>query len=387
MDKTKIMQKSLFSLALVFLLNWAGTAAALPIPAPPTLNATSYILADADSERVIAEKEADTPVEPASITKIMTGYLVFQSLAEGLISLQDKVLISARAGHTGGSKMFIETGSLVPVEDLIKGMIVQSGNDATIALAEHIAGTEEAFVDLMNAQAEELGMKHTHFMNATGLPDPNHYTTARDILKLTRALIRNFPQEYRWYSQKEFTWSGIRQTNRNKLLWQDKRVDGVKTGHTESAGYCLVASAVDRDMRLISVVLGTRSDSARIRQSQALLNYGFRFFETRRLYRQHEKLIETRIWKGASDTLPLGVSRDIYVTYPKRQGDELDARIDRPKRLEAPVKKGDPVGRLTVLLEGTILSEAPLIALEEVPEGGLQPLLYIRQEECLSDFS
>ena len=371
MDKTKIMQKSLFSLALVFLLNWAGTAAALPIPAPPTLNATSYILADADSERVIAEKEADTPVEPASITKIMTGYLVFQSLAEGLISLQDKVLISARAGHTGGSKMFIETGSLVPVEDLIKGMIVQSGNDATIALAEHIAGTEEAFVDLMNAQAEELGMKHTHFMNATGLPDPNHYTTARDILKLTRALIRNFPQEYRWYSQKEFTWSGIRQTNRNKLLWQDKRVDGVKTGHTESAGYCLVASAVDRDMRLISVVLGTRSDSARIRQSQALLNYGFRFFETRRLYRQHEKLIETRIWKGASDTLPLGVSRDIYVTYPKRQGDELDARIDRPKRLEAPVKKGDPVGRLTVLLEGTILSEAPLIALEEVPEGGL----------------
>ncbi len=371
MDKTKIMQKSLFSLALVFLLNWAGTAAALPIPAPPTLNATSYILADADSERVIAEKEADTPVEPASITKIMTGYLVFQSLAEGLISLQDKVLISARAGHTGGSKMFIETGSLVPVEDLIKGMIVQSGNDATIALAEHIAGTEEAFVDLMNAQAAELGMKHTHFMNATGLPDPNHYTTARDILKLTRALIRNFPQEYRWYSQKEFTWSGIRQTNRNKLLWQDKRVDGVKTGHTESAGYCLVASAVDRDMRLISVVLGTRSDSARIRQSQALLNYGFRFFETRRLYRQHEKLVETRIWKGASETLPLGVSRDIYVTYPKRQGDELDARIDRPKRLEAPVKKGDPVGRLTVSLEGTILSEAPLIALEEVPEGGL----------------
>ncbi len=371
MDKQTTMQKLVAILLLGCLLTFANVAAALPIPAPPSLNATSYILADADSERVIAEKAADTPVEPASITKIMTGYLVFQSLAEGLISLEDKVLISARAGHTGGSRMFIETGSLVSVENLIKGMIVQSGNDATIALAEHIAGTEEAFVDLMNAQAKELGMKHTHFTNATGLPDPNHYSTARDILKLTRALIRNFPQEYRWYSQKEFTWSGIRQTNRNKLLWQDKRVDGVKTGHTESAGYCLVASAVDGEMRLISVVLGTKSESARIRQSQALLNYGFRFYETRRLYKQNEKLAETRIWKGAREQLPLGVANDVYVTYPKRRGDKLSARIDRPKLLEAPVKKGDPLGKLTISLEGTILSEEPLIALEEVPEGGL----------------
>ena len=364
------MQRILTTLFLALLLIAPGLAVALPIPAPPSLSARSYILADADSNHVIAEKEADTPVEPASITKIMTGYLVFQALAEGLISLEDKVLISARAGHTGGSKMFIETGSLVPVEDLIKGMIIQSGNDATIALAEHVAGTEEAFVDLMNAQAAELGMKHTHFMNATGLPDPNHYSTARDILKLTRALIRDFPQEYRWYSQKSFTWSGIKQSNRNKLLWQDKRVDGVKTGHTESAGYCLVASAVDRNMRLISVVLGTKSNQARIRQSQALLNYGFRFFETRRLYKQGEKLAETRIWKGAVEQLPLGIEKDIYVTYPRRQGDQLSARIDRPKLLEAPVKKGDPLGKLTVSLDGTILSEAPLVALEDVPEGG-----------------
>ncbi len=364
------MQRILTTLFLALLLIAPGLAVALPLPAPPSLNARSYILADADSNHVIAEKEADTPVEPASITKIMTGYLVFQALAEGLISLEDKVLISARAGHTGGSKMFIETGSLVPVEDLIKGMIIQSGNDATIALAEHVAGTEEAFVDLMNAQAAELGMKHTHFTNSTGLPDPNHYSTARDILKLTRALIRDFPQEYRWYSQKSFTWSGIKQSNRNKLLWQDKRVDGVKTGHTESAGFCLVSSAVDRNMRLISVVLGTKSNQARIRQSQALLNYGFRFFETRRLYKQGEKLAETRIWKGAVEQLPLGIEKDIYVTYPRRQGDRLNARIDRPKLLEAPVKKGDPLGKLTVSLDGTILSEASLIALEDVPEGG-----------------
>ena len=365
------MHRIIATLAFIVLLGAIGVANALPIPAPPSLNASSYILADADSNRIIAEKDADTPVEPASITKIMSGFLVFQSLAEGLISLEDKVLISARAGHTGGSKMFIETSSLVSVEDLIKGMIIQSGNDATIALAEHIAGTEEAFVDLMNAQAAELGMKHTHYMNATGLPDPNHYSTARDILKLTRALIRDFPQEYRWYSEKEFTWSGIRQSNRNKLLWQDKRVDGVKTGHTESAGYCLVASAVDKEMRLISVLLGAKSDSARIRQSQALMNYGFRFFETRRLYKQGDKLADTRIWKGASELLPLGVREDIYVTYPKRQSDQLNARIDHPRLLEAPVEKGDPVGGLTISLDDTILSETPLIALEAVPEGGL----------------
>ena len=364
------MQRIFTTLFLALLLIAPGLAVALPIPAPPSLSARSYILADADSDHVIAEKEADTPVEPASITKIMTGYLVFQALAEGLISLKDKVLISAHAGHTGGSKMFIETGSLVPVEDLIKGMIIQSGNDATIALAEHIAGTEEAFVDLMNAQAAELGMKHTHYMNATGLPDPNHYSTARDILKLTRALIRDFPQEYRWYSQKSFTWSGIKQSNRNKLLWQDKRVDGVKTGHTDSAGYCLVSSAVDHDMRLISVVLGTKSDQARIRQSQALLNYGFRFFETRRLYKRGDKLAETRIWKGAVDQLPLGVAKDIYVTYPRRQGDQLSAHIERPKLLEAPVKKGDPLGKLTISLDGATLAQAPLVALEDVPEGG-----------------
>ncbi len=364
------MQRIFTTLFLALLLIAPGLAVALPIPAPPSLSARSYILADADSDHVIAEKEADTPVEPASITKIMTGYLVFQALAEGLISLKDKVLISAHAGHTGGSKMFIETGSLVPVEDLIKGMIIQSGNDATIALAEHIAGTEEAFVDLMNAQAAELGMKHTHYMNATGLPDPNHYSTARDILKLTRALIRDFPQEYRWYSQKSFTWSGIKQSNRNKLLWQDKRVDGVKTGHTDSAGYCLVSSAVDHNMRLISVVLGTKSDQARIRQSQALLNYGFRFFETRRLYKRGDKLAETRIWKGAVEQLPLGVARDIYVTYPRRQSDQLSAHIERPKLLEAPVKKGDPLGKLTISLDGATLAQAPLVALEDVPEGG-----------------
>lgn len=364
--------KSLLSiLPYLWLLLASAEVQALPIPSPPALPASSYILADADSERVIAEKEADTPVEPASLTKIMTGYLVFQSLAEGLISLQDKVLISANAGHMPGSKMFLETGSLVSVEDLIQGMIVQSGNDATVALAEHIAGTEDAFVDLMNAQAKELGMEHTHFVNATGMPDPNHYSTARDILKLTRSLIRKFPQEYRWYSQKEFTWSGIKQSNRNKLLWQDKRVDGVKTGHTESAGYCLVTSAVDDKMRLISVVLGTKSDSARLRQSQALLNYGFRFFETRRLYKRHDKLADAKVWKGNKDSIALGTANDVYITYPKRQSDDLSANIERPRLLEAPVNAGASLGKLTISLEGTILKEEPLIALDTVEEGGL----------------
>jgi D-alanyl-D-alanine carboxypeptidase (penicillin-binding protein 5/6) len=346
-------------------------ALARPIPAPPSLGATSYVLADADSNRIITEKEIDTPVEPASITKIMSGYIVFQSLEEGLINLQDKVLISEKAWKMEGSRMFIEAGSLVSVEDLIKGMIIQSGNDATVALAEHIAGTEDAFTQMMNQQAELLGMKHTHYMNATGLPDPNHYSTARDILTLTRALIRNFPKQYEWYSQKEFTFNDIKQSNRNKLLWQDKRVDGVKTGHTESAGFCLVSSAKQDKMRLISVVLGTRSKNDRIRQSQALLNYGFRYFETRKLYTRNQKLADARLWKGAESALPLGIQQDIYVTYPKGEGDKLDARIDRPRLLEAPVKAGEPVGKLTVSLKSEVLAEAPLVALKNIDEGHL----------------
>lgn len=346
------------------------TAFARPIPAPPALSASSYIIADADSNRIITEKEADTPMEPASLTKIMSGYLVFQALDEGLISLQDKVLISQKAYKMEGSRMFIEARSLVPVEDLIQGMIIQSGNDATVALAEHIAGTEEAFTEMMNSEAKELGMKHTHYMNSTGLPDPNHYSTAHDILILTRALIKDFPKYYKWYSQKSYTWAGIKQSNRNKLLWRDKRVDGVKTGHTQSAGFCLVASAKEKGMRLISVVMGTNDKNARIRQSQALLNYAFRYYETRKLYKKNDKLVETKLWKGAESSLPLGVSEDIIVTYPKGQGEKLKAQIDRPKLLEAPVNAGDPMGQLTISLDGKPLKQIPLVALKSIPEGG-----------------
>ena len=362
------MHKTLVTFFIAVLLPL--TAFARPIPAPPALSASSYIIADADSNRIITEKEADTPMEPASLTKIMSGYLVFQALDEGLISLQDKVLISQKAYKMEGSRMFIEARSLVPVEDLIQGMIVQSGNDATVALAEHIAGTEEAFTEMMNNEAKVLGMKHTHYMNSTGLPDPNHYSTAHDILILTRALIKGFPKYYKWYSQKSFTWAGIKQSNRNKLLWRDKRVDGVKTGHTQSAGFCLVASAREKGMRLISVVMGTKDKNARIRQSQALLNYVFRYYETRTLYKKNEKLVETKLWKGAESSLPLGANEDIIVTYPKGQGDNLKAQIDRPKLLEAPVNAGDPMGRLTISLDGKALKQTPLVALKNIPEGG-----------------
>lgn len=341
-----------------------------PIPAPPALAADSYLLADANSGSLIAEKEVDKKIEPASITKLMSAYLVFQAIKDKTISENDAVVVSEKAWRMQGSRMFIEVGKTVPVSDLLKGMIVQSGNDATVALAEHVAGTEEAFVGMMNDQAAELGMTGTHFTNATGWPDPDHYTTARDILALSKALMNDFPEFYPLYSEKTFTYNDISQSNRNRLLWMDKRVDGLKTGHTDSAGYCLVSSAMQNDTRLIAIVLGAKNDNERIRQSKALLDYGFRFYETRQLYNAGEKLLTAKIWKGASDTVDLGVRDALYVTFPKGQYEQLDAKLDHPKTLEAPVNQGDEVGTITVALGDKVLDKRPLVALNGVEAGG-----------------
>ncbi len=358
---------------LVLLWCWSGLglAAGRPVPAPPELGARAYGLMDFDSGRYIVARNIDQRVEPASITKLMTAYVVYKALADGSIGLDDMVTVSEKAWKAEGSRMFIEVGKQVSVRDLLHGLVIQSGNDAAIALAEHVAGSEDSFVSLMNQEAQRLGMKDTHFVNAEGLPDPEHYTTVRDIMTLTRALIREFPEHYALYKEKTFTYNKIKQSNRNRLLWQDPSVDGVKTGHTQSAGYCLVASARRNGMRLISAVFGTRNDDERTDQSRALLNYGFRFFETRKLYPAGEALAQLTVWKGAADTVPLGVREDIYITFPKGRYQDLDATMDRPRWLEAPVAEGQKVGLLTIALDGEVLRQAPLVALEAVDEAGL----------------
>ncbi|MGE4500438.1 MAG: D-alanyl-D-alanine carboxypeptidase family protein [Hydrogenovibrio sp.] len=339
------------------------------VPSPPKTAAEAYILIDYNSGKIIASQNADMRVEPASLTKIMTGYVVINELSNGNISLDDMVTISPKAWKMPGSKMFIEVGKKVSVHDLIKGMVIQSGNDASVALAEHIAGSEEVFAELMNKYAESLGMTHTHYMNATGLPNPDHYTTAEDLSILARALINKFPEEYEWYAQKKFTFNGITQYNRNKLLWQDPSVDGLKTGHTESAGYCLVTSAKRDDMRLISVVLGTDSAKQRIQESQKLLNYGFRFFETHKLYQAGQRLNDARIWEGQQDTVGLGLENDLYVTIPRGQYKNLKIESTIDPKITAPVNADQPLGELTVSLNDETISQKQLVSLSPVEEG------------------
>lgn len=360
------------ALAFIFLLFWNFTAtAAIPTPAPPDVAASGYLLIDFNSGKTLAERNADQRLEPASLTKIMTAYVVFRELTDGNISLQDRVLVSKKAWRTPGSRMFIEVGKRVSVEDLLQGMIIQSGNDAAVALAEHVAGSEETFANLMNEHARRLGMTRTNFVNSTGLPDPEHYTSPRDIAKVAAAVIREFPQYYRWYSTKEFTFNKITQTNRNLLLWRDKSVDGVKTGHTDSAGYCLVASAERDGMRLISVVMGTSSAEDRARESQALLNYGFRFFQTHRLYQAGQALSRARTWKGQSELVPAGLLQDLFVTIPRGQYKQLKATLNLQPQLMAPIAKGDVLGSVKLTLESDTVAEVPLVALESNPEGGL----------------
>lgn len=358
------------SLVLCCLFSSANAASnSILIPNPPTVTASSYLLEDFNSGRVLAEKDADKKLAPASLTKIMTAYVIYRELAGGHLKLTDLVTISKKAWETSGSKMFVEVGKQVALEDLLKGMIIQSGNDASVALAEHVGGSEAAFATMMNQQAARLGMTSSHFENSMGLPTPNHYTTARDLTKLTRALIAEFPEYYRWDAQKEFTYNKITQQNRNKLLWRDKTVDGVKTGFTDDAGYCMVASAKREGMRLISVVMGTPSPDARADESHALLNYGFHFYETQRLYQGNTNLKEVRVWQGTSKTLQLGLAADLYVTIPRNHYNELKAVMKFNQPLIAPITKGKSYGSVSVSFAGQPFLEQPLVALKNIETG------------------
>ena len=339
--------------------------AALPIPKPPSTGAKSYIIQDHGSGNVLAEEHSDVSVEPAR----MTAYVIFNELQSNNIALSDIVTISEKAWRTPGSRMFVEVGKQVPVEALLQGMIVQSGNDATVALAEYVAGSEDSFAALMNKHAEAIGLTGSHFMNSTGLPDENHYMTAKDIAILSSLLISHYPEYYKWYSQKEYTYNDITQQNRNTLLWRDESVDGLKTGHTDSAGYCLVTSAKKDGMRLITVVLGTDSTSARADASQALLNYGFRFFETHKLYDTGTQLTTSRIWKGSSETIALGIDNALYVTIPRGQYESLDASMNIDQRIMAPVTAGQALGMVQVTLGEQVVASQPLVSLQSIGEG------------------
>ncbi|MFQ5468767.1 MAG: D-alanyl-D-alanine carboxypeptidase family protein [Gammaproteobacteria bacterium] len=359
--------------AIFFLLvsTLSSNVVASPIPAAPNIAARGYLLQDYSSGRILAEKNSHDRMEPASLTKLMTAYIVFSELASKSIKLDDRVRISKKAWQMKGSRMFIEVNKHVSVEDLLKGMIVQSGNDASVALAEFVAGSEDAFASLMNHYAQKIGMSATNYVNSTGMPHPDHYTTIHDLSILTRHLIDEFPEYYKWYSVREFTYNSITQYNRNKLLWRDDSVDGVKTGHTESAGFCLIASALQKEMRLISIVLGTKSEEARAQESQKLLNYGFRFFETHRLFSADVPLKTVRIWKGDSDQLPLGLSDDFFVTIPRGQYKNLNPIMKVENSIMAPAKKGQSFGIVEVSLDGEILDKRSLVSLENIVEGGI----------------
>ncbi len=369
---SKILFLSTLLFASLFVISGANSAfAAKPIPKAPDVAAKSYYVVDFTSGQVLAEKKPDMQVEPASITKLMTAYIVYKEIAEDRLSLQDMVEISETAWRMGGSRMYLEVNTKVSVHDLLKGVIVQSGNDASVALAEHVAGSENAFVQLMNQYATELGMDNTNFMNSTGWPDPQHLTTARDVAILAATIIREFPERYVWYSEKEFTYNKIKQYNRNKLLWRDSSVDGLKTGHTESAGYCLVSSAMRSDMRIISVVLGTADKKTRASVSQTLLNYGFRYYESHTLYDAGEVLSKPRIWKGEIGFLNVGIVDELSITIPRGAYDNLDASMDIDKDIEAPVSKGQKLGVVNISLDGKLLQTIPLVALETVNKGSL----------------
>lgn len=349
---------------------WAQQSPVL-IPAPPKLAATAYLLMDANTGEVLVAKNEHQQLPPASLTKMMTSYIAEYEIDKGNISEDDRVRVSEKAWRTQGSRMFIREGTEVKVGDLLKGIIIQSGNDASVAMAEHLAGSEGAFADLMNQHARLLGMTNTQFHNATGLPAEGHLTTAYDLALLARAIIGDFPEHYKAYAEKYFTYNKIRQPNRNKLLWRDKSVDGLKTGHTEAAGYCLVASAQRDGMRLISVVMGTSSEEARAQESQKLLTYGFRYYESVELYSAGEVLNEAKVWAGQSDTVRLGTVEPIGVSIPRGQRDKVDVMLDLDKTIRAPVAEGATFGMLKISLNGEPLAESPVVALDAVEPAGL----------------
>lgn len=360
---------SIFQVASAEALPTPKMATPHVVPSAPTIASDAYLLIDFNSGHVLANKNADRRIEPASLTKIMTGYVVINELNNGNMSMDEEVTISQKAWKMPGSKMFIEVGKKVKVRDLIKGMVIQSGNDASVALAEMIAGSEEVFAQLMNKYAQSLGMNNTHFVNATGLPNADHYTTANDLAILTKNLITKFPDEYKWYSEKKFTFNGITQYNRNKLLWQDATVDGLKTGHTESAGYCLVASAKREEMRLISVVLATESAKMRVQESQKLLNYGFRFFETHKLYNSQQRLNDAVVWEGTRDVIGVGTADDLYITIPRGQYKNITIESSVQPEILAPITKGQALGNLHITFDDQVIVERPLIALSDIEEG------------------
>jgi D-alanyl-D-alanine carboxypeptidase (penicillin-binding protein 5/6) len=345
--------------------------AALPVPPPPRIEARAWLLIDAASGLPLAERDPDAKVEPASLTKLMTAYIAFSAIQEGRLALNQELSVSEKAWKAEGSRMFLDPKRRATVEDLLKGVIVQSGNDACIALAEGIAGSEESFVAVMNQMAKKLGMTHTHFMNVTGLPHPQHTTTARDLSRLAGALIRDFPDFYKYYAMKSFAYNGISQPNRNRLLFMDPSVDGVKTGHTESAGYCLIASAKREQRRLLSVVLGAGSDGARAMESQKLLNYGFQFFETVKLYPANQAVSSLRIYKGKGGEVKAGFLSDFHVTVPRGMSKNIQAQLVTQQPLLAPVRRGQQLGTLRLSVDGQPVGDYPLLALENVPVAGI----------------
>ena len=372
MNITSFAQRVFLSL---FLLSaptvWANQQV---IPSAPQLAAKSYVLLDAASGKVLVENNGDQRLPPASLTKLMTAYIATLEIRKGKIGEQDLVPISEHAWRTGGaasggSTMFLPLNSQVKVDDLLHGVIIQSGNDASIALAEYIAGSEDAFADMMNETAARLGMTNSHFMNATGLPHPEHYSSAHDMAILARAIINEDQEHYAIYAQKEFLWNNIKQGNRNLLLWRDKTVDGLKTGHTEEAGYCLVASAVRDGARMITSVFGTVSESARAAETQKLLTYGFRFFETRTFYKKGQELAQAQVWKGTVRQVKAGLATDLSLTLPKGQLDKLQAGMTLNPQLTAPIAQGDVIGKVEVKLGEDVVHSADLIALEAVEEG------------------
>jgi len=362
------------TLSVVFVLMLALSGKALSqsvlIPSPPQIAGSSYVLMEPKSGRIIMEENSHERLPPASLTKMMTAYIVERELDEGRIAMSDMVPISVNAWKTEGSRTFVREGTQVSVEDLLRGVIIQSGNDASVALAEFVAGSEDAFVDIMNQQAQLLGMKDTNFVNATGLPSPEHFSTAYDLAQLAQAIINDYPENYPLYAEKHFTYNNIRQPNRNSLLWRDDSVDGLKTGHTEEAGYCLVASAKRNDTRFIAVVMGASSSEARAQEIQKMLNYGFRYYESERLFRSGQELIEARVWGGQADQISVGMTEDVYVTIPRGSRNDLESTVDLDSVIKAPINVGDELGRVKVSYNGEVLVDQPVLALTEVPEGG-----------------
>lgn len=344
------------------------TSRPLVIPQPPELEAKSYMLVDYDSGTILAEKNPKEHVGPASITKLMTLYIAFNYLKSGQIKIDDKVLISKKAWRTGGSRMFLQVKTEVPIKDLIEGVIVASGNDACVALAEYIAGSEDSFVSLMNEQAKVLGLTDTHYTDATGMPHPEHYTTAKDIAILIRAIIQDFPNYYPMFAQRKLWHNGVEQVNRNRLLWDYKLADGLKTGHTKDAGYCLAASALQDNHRLISVIMGSGSVQDRTKGIVGLFTYGFRFFETHKIYARHEEITQSKVWMGQTAKVPLGLNRDLFITIPKGAYRDLSASVELPDNLKAPIREGTVYGTLNVTLGKAQLASRPLVALSNTKE-------------------